>query len=93
MNSGGSDMAGPIWRQAMSSGNWKSTPSFTQPSGVVKQTTCTRIGTLTDVYLSSNVPEACAVKKEEKPKKEEKASKETMYGRWKRRSESNRPEL
>ncbi len=59
MDSGGSDMAGPIWRSAMKAAVGNATPSFTQPAGIVKQTVCTDIGQLTDVFLSTNVPAGC----------------------------------
>lgn len=77
MLSGGSDMAGPIWRQMMKQAIGKTDPSFSQPSGVIKRTVCTSIGVFTDVFLSSYAPDECAqkepVKKEqttqvEKPK-------------------------
>jgi len=70
MYSGGSDMAGPIWRQMMSAAIGSASPSFTQPAGVTKATVCTEVGTLTDVFLSSNIPKECEKKKE--TKKEEK---------------------
>lgn len=79
MLSGGSDMAGPIWRETMGKAIGKSNPSFVQPAGVVKATVCTEMGTMTDVFLSTNVPKECEKKekkekpKEEKPKPEEKA--------------------
>lgn len=89
MGSGGSDMAGPIWRRAMSAAVGNANPSFTQPSGITKASVCTSIGTLTDVFLSSNVPKKCDVpkevkkeeKQEEKPKEVEKCAikgKETL---------------
>ncbi|HEY0964988.1 MAG TPA: PBP1A family penicillin-binding protein [Candidatus Saccharimonadales bacterium] len=78
MLSGGSDMAGPIWRQMMSSAIGSASPRFTQPAGITKATVCTEVGTLTDVFLSSNVPKECAKpKKEEKPKDEPKKEEKT----------------
>lgn len=71
MMSGGSDMAGPIWRKTMSQVIGTASPSFTQPSGIVKANVCTSMGTMTDVFLSSNVPSKCEVKKEENNKQEE----------------------
>jgi hypothetical protein len=38
MLSGGADMAGPIWREAMSKAIGSSDPKFTQPEGIVKRT-------------------------------------------------------
>lgn len=69
MTSGGSDMAGPIWRETMTAAIGNASPSFKQPSGVVKRTVCTEIGTRTDVFLTTNVPNECAPK-EEKPEEE-----------------------
>jgi len=65
MRSGGSDMAGPIWKAMMKSAIGSKTPQFTQPAGITKATVCTQIGTLTDVFLSNNVPTKCSEKKEE----------------------------
>lgn len=59
MNSGGSDMAGPIWRNMMSQAIGSKSPSFTQPAGVIKATVCTTMGTKSDVFLSTNVPKTC----------------------------------
>jgi penicillin-binding protein 1A len=64
MQSGGSDMAGPIWRQAMGQAIGTASPSFVQPSGVVKQTVCVGGGQQTDVFLSTNVPSKCEQKVE-----------------------------
>ncbi len=76
MNNGGAGMAGPIWRQMMSQAIGASSPSFTQPNGVVKATVCTEIGIKTDVFLSTNVPKKCDTPaKEEKPKDEPKKDK------------------
>jgi len=72
MLSGGSDMAGPIWRQAMSAAIGKENPKFTQPSGIVKRTVCTDMGSMTDGFLSTNIPNKCEKKKEKQPKTEEK---------------------
>jgi 1A family penicillin-binding protein len=69
MLNGGSSMAGPIWRNMMSQAIGSSSPSFEQPSGVVKKSVCTEVGTLSDVFLSWNVPKECA-KKADKPKKD-----------------------
>lgn len=66
MNNGGAGMAGPIWRQLMGEAIGSKDPSFKQPSGVVKATVCTKVGTLTDVFLSSNVPKRCETKKDDK---------------------------
>lgn len=77
MYNGGSGMAGPIWREMMSAAIGTESPSFTQPSGITKASVCTEIGTLTDVFLSNNVPKQCKkeTKKketvEEKPKESE----------------------
>lgn len=56
MESGGADMAGPIWRAIMKVAIGSSDPSFTQPDGVTRATVCTSVGTLTDVFLSSAIP-------------------------------------
>ena len=72
MDNGGAGMAGPIWRNMMGQAIGNSNPSFPQPSGVVKATVCTEIGTKTDVFLSSNVPKQCEAPKKEEPKQEEK---------------------
>jgi 1A family penicillin-binding protein len=74
MLNGGSGMAGPIWRETMTTAVGKSSPSFTQPSGIVKRSVCTDVGTLTDVFLANYVPAECEkkVKKENKEKKTEK---------------------
>ena len=56
MLSGGSDMAGPIWRSIMKTAIGKTSPGFSQPSGIVEETICTTIGTFKDVFLSSAVP-------------------------------------
>ena len=68
MYSSGGEMAGPIWREFMGQVIGSSNPTFTQPSGVVKETVCTDMGVMTDVFLSSNVPKQC--EKETKPKKD-----------------------
>lgn len=75
MQSGGSDMAGPIWKAMMKQMIGTRTPQFIQPGGVVKASVCTDVGTLTDVFLATNVPKQCSEKKEEvkeESKKEEK---------------------
>jgi membrane peptidoglycan carboxypeptidase len=88
MNNGGSSMAGPIWKKMMGQAIGTDNPSFAQPSGIVKATVCTSIGSKTDVFLSNNVPKQCDVPKKEEPKQEEKkeekarctiAGKETLY--------------
>ncbi len=65
MGSGGSDMAGPIWKALMKHAIGSTTPVFSQPSGVVKATVCSSAGTVTDVFLANNVPTQCSEKKEE----------------------------
>lgn len=73
MDNGGAGMAGPIWRNMMGQAIGTASPTFAQPSGVVKATVCTALGTKSDVFLSSNVPKKCdAPKKEEEPKEEKK---------------------
>ena len=71
MFSGGADMAGPIWRQMMGAAIGTSNPSFAQPAGITKTSVCTSVGTLTDVFLSTNVPKQCEKEKKEEEKKEE----------------------
>ena len=66
MTSGGGGVAGPIWRQMMGQVIGTASPSFAQPSGIVKATVCTDMGTMTDVFLASNVPRTCEKKQEEK---------------------------
>jgi 1A family penicillin-binding protein len=70
MDNGGSSMAGPIWRNMMGQAIGSANPAFVQPSGVVKASVCTTIGTKSDVFLSTNVPKKCDTAKEE-PKQEE----------------------
>ncbi len=79
MNNGGSSMAGPIWREMMGKAIGSGSPSFVQPSGITKATVCTSVGTLTDVFLSSNVPKKCSTEKkdEDSKKDEEKQTEET----------------
>lgn len=72
MSSGGSDMAGPIWRKAMGQAIGTASPTFVQPSGIVKQTVCTDVGQRTDVFLSTNVPSKCETKQEDKKEEEKK---------------------
>lgn len=82
MYSGGSDMAGPIWKKIMTAAIGTSEPVFVQPAGVVRETVCVNGRRLTDVFLVSNVPTGqCKVetkvepdkKKEEKPKEDQEA--------------------
>jgi len=56
MESGGADMAGPIWRVIMKNAIGASEPEFVQPGGIVKATVCTTAGKVTDVFLAGNVP-------------------------------------
>jgi penicillin-binding protein 1A len=56
MNSGGADMAGPIWRAIMKAAIGTSEPAFVQPAGVTKATVCTTVGSLTDFFLASAIP-------------------------------------
>lgn len=72
MNSGGSDMAGPIFKSMMTKAIGTANPTFAQPSSVVRASVCTDIGTISDVFLSTNVPKQCSEKKEEQPKEEPK---------------------
>ena len=60
MLSGGSDMAGPIWRQLMQYAVGTSNPNFTQPSGITKATVCTSMGVKTDYFLDGFVPKECS---------------------------------
>lgn len=71
MSNGGSSMAGPIWRNMMGQAIGSNNPTFAQPSGVVKATVCTSLGTKADVFLSSNVPKKCDTPKQEEPEEEE----------------------
>lgn len=71
MNSGGADMAGPIWRKMMGQAVGSSSPSFTQPSGITKATVCTNVGNINDVFLSSNVPKQCQTQQQQPEKEEE----------------------
>lgn len=91
MLSGGSDMAGPIWKQAMSAAIGKKDPKFAQPNGIVKRTVCTTIGSMTDVFLATNVPNECKEKKEEKPKVEEKPTVEKCTVAGKEDLDANDP--
>ena len=72
MANGGAGMAGPIWRNMMGQAIGSNNPTFSQPSGVVKATVCTSVGTKSDVFLSSNVPKQCEAPKKEEPKEEKK---------------------
>lgn len=93
MLSGGSDMAGPIWRQAMSAAIGKSDPKFTQPSGIVKRTVCTAMGMMTDVFLATNVPNQCEEKqKQEKPEPEKKPEVEKCTVSGKESLDANDPD-
>lgn len=56
MVSGGSDMAGPIWKDIMRAAIGSSTPEFAKPSGIVSQSVCTPKGRMSDVFLSTYVP-------------------------------------
>ena len=84
MANGGAGMAGPIWRKMMGQAIGTASPSFVQPSGVVKATVCTVIGTKTDMFLSTNVPKKCDAPKpepKEEPKEEKKVEKCTITGK------------
>jgi 1A family penicillin-binding protein len=69
MRSGGSDMAGPIFKAMMKQAIGSNNPQFAQPATVVKATVCSGEGTTTDVFLATAVPKQCGEKKEE-PKEE-----------------------
>ena len=64
MSSGGSDMAGPIWRSTITAAIGDSTPTFIRPSGITEQMVCadgeraTRqgAGVRTEIFLSSALP-------------------------------------
>ena len=71
MLSGGSDMAGPIWRAIMRSAIGSANPTFTRPTGIVEETVCTTRGQVKDVFLSTNVPSTACIGAQ-KPQKEEK---------------------
>ena len=69
MVSGGADMAGPIWRAAMSSAIGSSSPSFVRPLNIVERYVCYGGGlantagsnTYTEVFLSTALPtESCS---------------------------------
>lgn len=78
-NSGGA-VAGPIWKEMMSQAIGSGNPSFTQPSGITKATVCTDgMGTMTDYFLSSNVPKECSkpAEKKESPNKQNETKKTT----------------
>lgn len=77
MLNGGASMAGPIWQEIMGQIVGDSDPEFTQPSGVVKKSVCTDIGTRTDVFLVSHVPKECEKKKEKKEDEDKKEEKKT----------------
>lgn len=74
MNSGGADMAGPIWREAMGQAIGAGNPTFTQPAGVVKASVCTNVGTLSDVFLVDHVPKQCEQSRQEEKKEEKPAT-------------------
>jgi 1A family penicillin-binding protein len=79
MLSGGADMAGPIWREAMSKAIGASDPKFTKPDGIVKRTVCTEMGSTTDVFLATNVPNECQRKdKKDDKEKEDKKPEDTV---------------
>lgn len=92
MLSGGSDMAGPIWRQTMTQ-LLAGTPnvSFAVPSGVVQRAACysnggladrSGVGTYQEYFLSSALPTATcqAVPEKETPPKEAEKPKECPTG-------------
>jgi 1A family penicillin-binding protein len=73
MDNGGSSMAGPIWRNMMKNAIGSNNPTFVQPSGITKATVCTDMGSMSDVFLTTNVPKECAkaeVKTETTPKED-----------------------
>ncbi|MGK2896144.1 MAG: transglycosylase domain-containing protein [Candidatus Saccharimonadales bacterium] len=67
MLSGGSDMAGPIWRRMMGQAIGMANPTFVQPSGIIKVTVCTTLGGKSDVFLTSHVPQRCNEPQKERP--------------------------
>lgn len=71
MYSGGSDMAGPIWKEMMARVIGVSSPSFAQPAGVIKSTVCTSVGKLVDYFLVNTVPssDCSSTTTNKKPKK------------------------
>ena len=87
MYSGGSDMAGPIWRSFMNAVlEGKSDQQFTQPAGIVKVLICSNgkkadtsgPGTRYEYFLSSDQPTgSCTVEKKPAKKKETPKKKET----------------
>lgn len=78
MLNGGSSMAGPIWQEIMGQLIGDKNAEFIQPSGVIKKSVCTEVGTLTDVFLVSHIPKECnkEPKKEEKKKVDKKTDEE-----------------
>lgn len=64
MYSGGSDMAGPIWRNVITKAIGSDSPAFSRPSGISEVMVCadgsraTRqgVGVRTEVFLSSSLP-------------------------------------
>ncbi|MNR05064.1 Penicillin-binding protein 1A [compost metagenome] len=87
MQSGGSDMAGPIWRNTMKAAlEGTSNTDFTVPSGVVKRNVCTSNGGLanasgkgvySEYFLATALPTtSCTVNNEDEEKAREKAAEE-----------------
>ncbi len=72
MSSGGSDMAGPIWRSILQSAIGSSNPTFTRPAGIVEETVCTTKGQVKDVFLSTNVPSTACIGTQVEQKEETK---------------------
>lgn len=65
MQSGGADMAGPIWRNSMAAAIGSSSPSFSRPSNIIERPTCfynggiassSGGGTYSEVYIASLLP-------------------------------------
>ena len=91
MYSGGSDMAGPIWRSVITEAIGSDTPTFDRPAGITEQLICadgrraTRqgVGVRTEVFLSSALPKgnctpAQAPREEEKPPEPEPVEEEPV---------------
>lgn len=73
MYSGGSDMAGPIWKAIMQAAIGAEDPQFIQPNGIVRETVCVSGRRITDVFLVSNVPSGeCTIEKKQETKQETK---------------------
>lgn len=53
MKSGGADTAGPIWKAIMKAAIGSSTPSFTEPTGVIKEEACINGTRIEDYFLLS----------------------------------------